>query len=387
MSDATQLKRSKAKPATPQDVSVEIRDPGKQFYISMASKFFMADARQRMYERLASPVEAGVSIKVAIEQMYQRAAFKSESETQAVVLRHVLYILNNGGALSDGLQPFIPLNEQMLIRAGEENGALSEALFQAAGTIEAQKKVAAAIKSALAKPMLLGTVLFVAMYVIGAHVAPQMAEILPMDEWRGQAQFLATISGIVTSIWFLVVLAGVGGVITLSILSLKRWSGKGRRFADNLPPYSLYRVLQGAGWLTTYAAMLQAGRPIRTILDELEALADHDGNKYLASRTMKIGIENELGAENIGIAMERASTNFPDTELIADLVMQSSLTNFDERISVLADRWINSTVTKVQGIASIMNAMALVVLAIFIGSFVMGVITLNQQISSSMGGF
>lgn len=378
---------TKVKPRTPQEVNVDIDHPGNKYLIAITKKTFSASARRRMYERLASPIEAGVPIKSAISQLYQRAAFKSETETQAIVLRNVLYTLNNGEQVSDGLYGFVPLNELLLLRAGEEKGDLSSAMFRAADAIEAQSKVKSAIKKSTAKPIMLLVVLMIAMYVIGAHVAPQMDAILPMDQWRGQAAFVAKIATVVNSLWFPIILASLIGFLALILYSQKRAIGGWRTHADNFPPYSLYRVMQGASWLTTYSAMLQSGRRVESILTELLLLSEKDKNYYLADRTRKILIENAAGAENIGIAMERAGTNFPDNELIADLVMQSSLTNFDERIDILARRWIDNAVVRVESIAAVMNVVALLLLSTFIGGFVMGVIALNQQIASSLGGF
>jgi len=173
----------------------------------------------------------------------------------------------------------------------------------------------------------------------------------------------------------------------LLLWSQKRITGKWRIYLEKIPPYSLFRVLQGASWLTTYSSMLQSGRRVESILVELIFMAERDGNKYLADRTYKIMVENAAGAENIGIAMERAGTAFPDNELIADLVMQSSLTNFDQRIEVLADRWINDSVKRVQKIARLINGITFLVLCSVITMIVMGVISLQQQIASSMGAF
>lgn len=375
----------KVKPKTPQDVPVDIDSPSSPFLTAVAAKTFFPEARQKMYERLASPIEAGVPVKTAISQLYQRAFFKSATETQAVVLRNVLFSLNSGGQISEGLRKFIPLNELLLIRAGEEKGDLSGALFRAAHTIESQAKVRAAIKSAIVKPLFLFTMLIVAMYVVGAHVAPKMSSILPMEEWRGQARFLGVLSSLVLSPWFYISLGLLAGLIVLILMSQKRWKGRGRAFADRLPPYNLYRVMQGSGWLTTYSAMLQSGRRVESILSELYILSERDNNQYLADRTRKIMQENAYGAENIGIAMERAGTSFPDNELIADMVMQASLKNFDERIGILADRWINNAVKRVEAISANINGVATILLAVFMGFFVTGVITLNQQIASSMG--
>lgn len=380
-------RQKKVKPKTPQDISTQISTPSSKFLVWIASKTQSADARARLYERLASPLSSGVGIQVAIGQLYQRAAFKSETETMAIMLRYVLFSLNQGQSVSDGLAKFIPLNELLLLRAGEARGDLAGALWQAADTVRSVQKVRSAIMGAATKPSIMVSLLFVAMFIIGSFVMPKIASVFPMEEWKGGASVLALLSLWVNSLWFPATIAGLLGFAVVVFCSLKRWTGKGRAALDAMPPYSLYRVMQGAGWLTTLSSMLQAGRSIRDCLDDLLVLAKRDGNRYVVSRTARIIRENERGAENIGESMERAGYNFPDSEIIADLVMQSSLADFDQRIGVLASNWIDESVERVQKIASVMTSISLLAVGAFIMTFVLGVLSLNQQLASQMQSF
>lgn len=380
-------KPKRDKPKTAQEVSTHISSPGKPFLIWVASKTLGADARLRFYERLASPLEAGVGIQTAIGQLYQRAAFKSETETMAIILRYVMYSLSEGKTFSDGLAPFIPLSELLIIRAGEARGELSAALFKAAKTVRSVKSIRSAVMGAMAKPAIFTTLLFSAMYIVGVFVVPKVAAVLPSDEWKGGAAALAAIGNWTASFYFPLTIGLIALFVFLLTLTLKRWSGPWRTKLDKVPPYSLYRILQGAGWMTTLSAMLQSGRSIRATLQDLEDLARRDGNMYLTTRTQRIVMENERGSENIGIAMEKAGVNFPDEEIISDMVMQSSLANFDERIGIIAEQWISDSVERVQRISSILTAVSMLAVGAFIVTFVMGVLSLNQQIAASMQAF
>lgn len=377
----------KVKPQRPRDVSLEINKPNGKAWLWLASKLATSSTRLKLYQRIEAPVSAGVNVKTAVGQLYQRAAFKGETEVSAVILRYLLYSLSHGKSVSEGLEPFIPLNEQLLIRSGENKGDLAGALSRAGNIIKKMKKVNSTILSAVAKPVMLLSVLLLMIFIVGYSVLPKIDAVFPMDRWSGGAATLATIAKWVNSPIFLYSIAGLMGAITLVLLSRKRWAGFGRKFADKLPPYNFYRVQQGASWLSTLSAMLQAGRSIKECLRDLYNLSAKNHNRYIASRTLKIIRENELGAENIGYAMEEAGDDFPDSEVIADLVMRSSLSDFDAQITMIADDWVESSLETVEKAASILLMLALLALGGFIGAFVFGVISLNTQIGAEMQGF
>lgn len=377
----------KNKPQKPREVSLDISKPDGKLLIWLAARFATSTTRLRIYRRIEAPVSAGVNVRTAVGQLYQRSAFKSETETSAIILRYLLYSMSHGKSVSQGLEPFIPLNEQLLIKSGEDKGDLAGALSRASNLIVKMNKVNSTIQSAVAKPMLLLTVLVFMIFIVGSFVLPKIAAVFPMDRWTGGAASLATVAKWVNSPIFLYSVGTFIALIIVVLLSRKRWSGFGRNFADKLPPYNFYRVQQGAAWLSTLSSMLQAGRSIKGCLKDLYYLSERNKNRYISSRTLKIIRENELGAENVGYAMEEAGDSFPDAEVIADLVMRSSLSNFDEQISMIAEEWVENSLETVQKAASVLMMLSLLALGSFIGMFILGVISLNTQIGADMQGF
>jgi type II secretory pathway component PulF len=371
----------------PADVSTDIEKPCSRFAILFGKMTFTPKSRRRLYERLSAPIEAGVRTKDAIQMLYQRAAFKSQTETHAIILRNMLFTIDHGSKPSDGLADFIPLNELLILRAGEEQGDLASAFKRAAKTIDTEVKMKKTVRKALASPSLYLVGLIGVMWYLGTYVGPSLAGVLPMEEWSGRASFIAELSLFVASLWFPVAIILIITLFIVLLFMQKRYTGKARVYLDKIPPFSLYRVEQGATWLTTYSAMLQAGRRMDSTLEELHAVSGKYKNHYLAHRTEQILYEIAHGASDIGNAMERTGTNFPDEELISDLVMQSSLTDFDERVEIIADRWVDNTAENVEAVAKKINMFVFLLIFGFFGMFIFGVVDLNQQLASSVRSY
>jgi type II secretory pathway component PulF len=377
----------KKKHESPKDISVNINEPNSKFLLWLAARMATPTTRMKLYRRIQAPISSGVNVRTAVEQLYQRAAFKGETEVSAIMLRYLLYSLSHGKPFSDGLEPFIPLNEQLLIRSGESEGDLAGSLVRASDIIKKTIKINNAISSAVAKPGMLMSMLLVMMYIVGSFVLPKIDAVFPMDKWVDGAYALAKVSIWVNSRYFLFSILAIALTIAILNISRKRWTGFGRKTADKFPPYNFYRIQQGASWLSTLSAMLQSGRSIKNCLRELHEISEGKNNKYLANRTLKIIRQNEFGAENLGYAMEEAGDNFPDEEVIADLVMRASLSDFDAQITNIADDWIENSIATVERASSVLFMLALLALGSFIGMFVLGVISLNTQIGSEMQGF
>lgn len=371
----------------PTDVSTDIDRPSGRFALLFAKMTFTPKSRRRLYERLSAPIEAGVRTKDALQMLFQRAAFKSETDTHAIILRNMLFSIDHGSKPSDGLAQFIPLNELLILRAGEEQGDLASAFKRAAKTIDTEVKIKRTVRKALISPISYVAGLIGVMWYLGTFVGPALAGVLPMEEWGGRASFIADVSMFVTSLLFPITIIALITLFLFLLFMQKRYTGRARVYLDKIPPFSLFRVQQGATWLTTYSAMLQAGRRMDSTLEELQEISGRYKNYYLAHRTEQILDEISHGASDIGNAMERTGTNFPDEELISDLVMQSSLTDFDERIEIIADRWVENTAENVEAIAKKINTLVFILIFAFFGMFIFGIVDLNQQLASSVRSY
>ena len=133
------------------------------------------------------------------------------------------------------------------------------------------------------------------------------------------------------------------------------------------------------------SSMMAAGRPVAETLNALHEMAFRRGNKYVSSRTTAIIKESESGQQNVSLSMERAGNNFPDEELISDLVMMSSLPDFDERLGNITSDWVAGRVAAIKTICMTTEIVMLLVSAVMIMVVMAGFYSVTNQFQSAAG--
>jgi len=374
-----------SKPRRPEDVSTSIATLDSPVQQRFARLMLSGKARRGLYEKLSYPIKSGVAHEEAVAALYKRIAFRQHKDHRAIVLRSVLFRLGNGGGVSDGFAPFAPLNELMLLRAGEDYGRIANGLEGAARSIEMGAEILGVVIRALIVPVLVLLAMIGTLYVMGSWMVPDLEENMPADQWQGLGALLRYLGEFTANSGFLYVLIFLLAIGSVVVWSLPRWSGRGRVTADRFFPYSLYRTFVGSAWLTVLSSMISAGRPVSESLNALHEIAFRQGNKYVSSRTAAIIKESEAGQKNISLSMERAGNNFPDEELISDLVMMASLPDFDKILGDKTKHWIEGRVASIKATCMVTEIIMLLVSAILITVLMLSFYSVTSQFQSSVG--
>ncbi|MDR5671210.1 type II secretion system F family protein, partial [Burkholderia cenocepacia] len=90
--------------------------------------------------------------------------------------------------------------------------------------------------------------------------------------------------------------------------------GNVRAWLDRYPPYSIYRLITGCGFLVALSSLQAAGFTVERSLARLAA----DATPWLRQRIddMLFGVKSGL---NVGEAMKNAGYRFPSEEIVDDL--------------------------------------------------------------------
>lgn len=352
------------------------RKAAEQAFAKWWFKHMDADGRRRLWMKLSKLIGNSVPIIQALESMAtRRKAIHGAGDPQVIALQSWVEGMNNGKRLSQMLDGWVGPVERMLIAAGEASGTMETSLQAATRVMEARKEINGAVIKGMAYPMILLTIAFAVLYMFGFKVVPAFTTIVPADRFHGLAAVLVSLSNFARG-WLFVTAGVVAALVIAFFVSLPRWDGRYRVMADRLPPYSIYRVVQGSTWLIGLSSMLEAGVRLELALQQLAAMAD----TWLANR-INAAIRGMRSGLQLGDALNRSGYEFPDREIIDDLGVYSSLSGFDEALSILGREWLTEAVVQIKARMTIVFGASLLTVAVLVGTMVGGMMTMQLQMS------
>jgi len=272
--------------------------------------------------------------------------------------------------------------ETLLIHSSLKGGNFSDGLTLAAELLAARRKIIDAVIGALSYPTMLGSALIIFLYVISAVVMPQMTAITDPEQWNGPAALIYRVSLFVNSPSGVVVLIAFFLSIAFIVATLPRWTGKGRRWADKIPPWSIYRLLVGVSWLHTVATLMSAGQKLVDILDSM--IKDNNTTPYMRAISRRLLIHASRGA-NLGDALEATKLHWPDRVLVDELQAYANLPGFSQQIRSIATDWLNEGIGMIVQASRILNVLCISLLGLLIIFMAMSVGSIVENIIHGMG--
>jgi type II secretory pathway component PulF len=334
--------------------------------------------RLRIYRKIGKMLANGLPLLKTLEELEMRASHEGRkpNEPEAIVLSDWRQVVQNGGMLSEGMQWWTPHTEQMIVMAGEQSGRLELALETAGGVVMSSRRIRNAIVGGLAYPAVIVLMTVGYLYLFGKLVIPRFAMIVDPDRWHGVAHSLYTLSLFVQHgmIWLLF---AVAGLLALTLFSLPRWGGRLRVRFDRYPPFSIYRMIVGCGFLVAFSSLQTAGF---TVEKSLSRLADH-AQPWLRQRIddMLFGVKSGL---NVGEAMKNTGYRFPSAEIVEDLCIYAEYKGFADALRTLADEWMQDGVAVVEAQMRVLNGASIVMLAFVLAWLITGFFGIQQEIAA-----
>ena len=140
------------------------------------------------------------------------------------------------------------------------------------------------------------------------------------------------------------------------------------------------KIQVSVSWLMSLAAIVKAGG---TIPDALRLLADN-ANRYLRSI-----LDNTLhyiaNGDNLGVALTNTGRNFPDDEIIGDLIIYADMNGFDENLNKIANDYLEESVRKMERVSNILNSIGILIVSAIIAWVVLGTFQMQDQITAALG--
>jgi type II secretory pathway component PulF len=359
---------------------MDIADIQKKFAHFQARISFNAQVRARTYGKLSGYLRNGVSTRDAVEILLRRANNNGKTPLNplAIVLKEWFTGVLNGDLLAVAAKNWLSENDRIVLEAGEKAGRMEIALENALYIAGAGKKIKGAVIFGLAYPLGLFCVAIGLALLFGLMVIPTFEEIIPRERWEGGAVALLYITAFAETYVIPTVVAL--GVATICILfALPRWVGPLRAIADRYPPFSIYRLVNGAGFMLSVSALIRAGMPLPDILTTLMKGSSPWYYEKLAGTLRHVS-----NGKNLGDALAATGHQFPDKDTVEDLQDYATMDRFDETLEKLGREWVESSVGRIQSQMSILKQVGLLLVGGTFATIALGLMALQGQLGSAL---
>ncbi|WP_235424032.1 type II secretion system F family protein [Citrobacter koseri] len=316
---------------------------------------FSGNDRKSFYEQLAFMLDSNKSLGRAFTEMRDIVTdFGQKEHPLAMLLSDCLdAIAGHGGTLETTLAQWIPEQEAALISAGYQTGKIAESLRNAITLIAGKQRITSTVVGACIYPIMLLSVAITMLNIIAQRLVPELAKISPPENWHGPVAFLANAAlfirhyGITLAVSILVLLV-------LMFVSLPRWTGRWRCYADALPPWSVYRTLQGTVFLLNIASLLKANISTLNAVNLLNRFSSPWMQERLEATASQIA-----QGEHLGKALKNTELNFPSKDCVIQLYVLTDSSGYEDIVERYAKRWLEITVASIEKWAKILSTLAI----------------------------
>jgi len=342
---------------------------------------FNSKMRVEMYEALSLLMENGVKLDDSLRGMYDIFSDKGKKrkDMRAIVSIDCLNGIGSGKPLSIVLSKWTNYQETSLISAGEKAGDLKSAFDEAINAITVKKQMMSAIIPPMIYLTMLAVIIGFLLALVSGSIVPKMAKSTDPSSWTGAAAALYMLSQFVVHYGFVAVLSVVTSILLITT-TFGSFRGPLRPYFDRIPPWSIYRTLQGSTFLLNVSVMLKSGVKLQVALRMLQTQA----NPWLRERLLAAQYGIGIGG-NLGEALYRAGYNFPDKRAIQYLMILANLDGFETAMSRFGDRWLNESLKKIQFSAKVMLGCGLVVIGLLLLLILGGMSGMEDAVTSNVG--
>ncbi|EBB6726080.1 general secretion pathway protein GspF [Salmonella enterica] len=337
---------------------------------------FNASDRLMIYEDLAFLLDNSVKLEDAVKGMADnRREGTFRPGASVYCLQDVTLALTRGKELDQGLRRWIPRSEAAIIQSGVQEKRLTDALRRAMQLVLAIRDIRATVLERLTQPLLLLVSLIALACMMSWTFVPQLETLSPREQWSGSLVWMANISDVFgqhLALWII----GTLFIFAWVYWSLGNLTGPARRLMDTLPPWSVYREIQGSIFLLNFSALSRAQVKNEDALLQLSLHASPWLRQRLNAthRLMKRG-------RSLGQAMYEAGYQFPSRDAINRLKLLTQGDGGEAIIDSFARDQLARTLANIKSLASKLNLTIYLLSGLY-----MGLVAFSTQNLSAISG-
>ncbi len=339
---------------------------------------FNTKVRLHIWKQLSKQLKYNLDLTTSLEQARDRAKRRRKPYHKALTL--ILRRMSEGHSLATSLEGLASTEEIMLIEGGQDSAKMDETLGLCIQLIEAKQKIVSSTMKAVAYPLVLIAMLIALLLVVALFVMPNITSLMDPSRMEGMASFMYSVSNFIASESGIITGIAIFAFFFISIVTLPYFTGPIRVKLECLPPWSFYKMITGSVWLFTISTLMQSGRSQKTIIDI--QLRTKDLSPYLKERLTLLKKHIALG-KSIGEALTDSKTNFPDEEIVEDLVIFDKLPHFNTTLYEIAKDYLNTGMQRITTNANVINGVCMLLIILAMACVALAIGSIQQQLSNS----
>ena len=330
-----------------------------------------SDVRADFYGALSSLTGASGRIPLGTALVEMEAELRKQKHFLNPLLKEILSRMRGGKRVSirngngegikslklgDALLGYMPTNEAMMIKAGEERGDVSSGLKQAAKIAKSQAEIQSIIRAGMFMVLLYAIVMVGIYYFYSAEIIPVLEQSTPRAKWPRNAQLFAFVADHIIAFS-----AGLFGSLiliwrTFILLNAKLTGPIRDFFDDHLWPFTMSRSLNCYAVLSGLSGFVKTGVPFQTAIDSLSGSSSrYMKHKFqMVRHSVKLGRPDYVSLLSCGL--------FPkDQAWVIHLYGKTS--DFGESLEHIANEYIDHLTKRAKKLTDIISVLGIMCVA------------------------
>ena len=274
---------------------------------------------------------------------------------------------------AEAMAASVPAAEAMIFEAYGRVDA--GRLFAAASRVaDLRERQMAAVRKALAMPLMLAVALVLMLWAAGGWFVPVLETVVPPERWGPAAALFRAVSlGLHDHP---AALAAIFAAVAVPVgVAMVYWTGPGRTALDRIAPFSLYRTVTGSAFLFVVLEFLGAGLDLNDrAFEDLKRRAA----PYARHRIGAIQRHMVRGA-GLGRAMTLTGHGFPDPALVPVIAALDGVPGWEAKLSRFVARWVSRSEDLLRTRAAGLNAALLIVVTVAVAAGIDAMFSILQQ--------
>lgn len=338
----------------------------------LSGVIFPVETRRRMYRDLTHLLSSGLQFRRIFEELSN--VFPSHK----IIFSDIARRMDSGVDPASAMEGWVPDGERMLIRAAEQSGKtekMVQMLNRLVEIMDMSRKIKSAFFEALIQPALIFYSTILVFVYTSRDVMDQMFKAMNIDPDRlfGPARFYYDLFSFVGSDTGVATILFATIMFPMFLLYTMKYDFFGRKFLDRFPPWSLYRLLVGAGFMYSLAALVSSGQTAKSAL--VQVLRQSSGYLYgrISSAYMNMGIDGRLST-----ALLADGYQFPDKEILQRLRLREARGNLGMALHEFSQDWTEDSIEAVKKQANLLNQLSMVLVGLIAYVMTVGLQAITQ---------